>query len=575
MQRILEQVQKWHPEVRVVAYLDDTFLQGPEDKVVEAFRDVKMWGLQVGLEAQDGKCAAYAHGCKEAAARVAAELRFAGVNEDGIVAAGCPIGTDTFVAQQANACADKVVSEIELLMSLDVSAQIKLALLRKSLQMKVSHLARCAPFPLIQPALQKSEEAVLKSVMQIMGRQEEQVDVEQMRLPLRLGGLGLQHLTASDGLTCRAAFLSAAALTQTAMREGDESLQPFTGRFAAAARQELEQHWEHMQGACLCSGECRCNENAGTTLDEALQSGGLPDLQRAVSQQLATLQANCLLDKYKQQLDDPDRRDGAKEHLARLFSVQHPVATAWLSVLPTKQPWTLTDETVRTALQFMLGASPGPKPQEYFVCLCNQQTSNCHHAMTCPKFAGYRTSRHNFIQQMVRYVFSSAGLASSIEPQEKHLKGLQPGDTGYGQRGDILVPLMDDILNIDVSVTHPASQEYRDAACRRPGAAAERRDTKKMNDHAKDGTSGYSFIPFSIESYGRLGKPAEQLLKEVAEKASSTGMCDRNDFLQWSYREISVRLIKGNARIFQVFCQVLSRGVGKDFVLGQEEPGHD
>ncbi len=252
--------------------------------------------------------------------------------------------------------------------------------------------------------------------------------------------------------------------------------------------------------------------------------------------------------------------------------MQHVVATAWLNVLPTKDPWVLDDATVKSALRFMLGVSPGLTGRSYFRCLCNQHTSSCHHAMSCPKLAGYRTSRHNFLQQLVRYVFCSAGLASSIEPLERHLKDLQPGDAGYGKRGDILVPLMDDILNVDLSVTHPASQEYRNAACRAPGAAAERRDKMKRDDHAKNGTQGYCFCPFTIETYGRLGKPAEQLLKEVAERAASTGTCERNAFLEWAHREISVRLVRGNARIFKVFCDALTRGVGSDFQMGQEVP---
>ena len=55
------------------------------------------------------------------------------------------------------------------------------------------------------------------------------------------------------------------------------------------------------------------------------------------------------------------------------------------------------------------------------------------------------------------------------------------------------------------------------------GTAAAARDKRKRRDHAHDGTPGYTFVPFSIESYGRLGVEADKLLKDWATWAASTG----------------------------------------------------
>jgi hypothetical protein len=64
--------------------------------------------------------------------------------------------------------------------------------------------------------------------------------------------------------------------------------------------------------------------------------------------------------------------------------------------------------------------------------------------------------RHNHIQSMVQFGSSAAGHSSSIEPQERHLKNLRVGDVGFGQRGNVLVSTWDDLVNVDITVPHPA-----------------------------------------------------------------------------------------------------------------------
>ena len=152
------------------------------------------------------------------------------------------------------------------------------------------------------------------------------------------------------------------------------------------------------------------------------------------------------------------------------------------------------------------------------------------------------------------------------------MQGLQCGDRGCGRKGDILVSTMEDLLNVDVSVTHPAGHSYRVGASKTPGAAAEERDKQKRRYHEQNGTPGYSFVPFSVESYGRLGRPAESLLKDMADRAASTGDCDRDCFLHWMRKEISLSLIRGNARVFRGYLGKLIRGTGEHYQPGDDIP---
>ena len=79
-------------------------------------------------------------------------------------------------------------------------------------------------------------------------------------------------------------------------------------------------------------------------------------------------------------------------------------------------------------------------------------------------------------------------------------------------------------------------------------------------------------MPFAIETYGRLGVEAVKLLKDWAKTAGEADMMDRNSHLVWMKREISVSLIKGNARLFKKFVGVLTRGIGQRFVEGMDVP---
>ena len=135
-------MQYGHELVRVISYLDDTFLQGPKEAVAAAYTDLSSLAAEIGLVMQPAKSTVYSPTTEHATA-LANKLGFV-VSKDGIMAAGCPIGTRAFVAERAKQSARKVVATVKALQDMDLPAQDKLLLLRKSLQLKVSHFARCA-----------------------------------------------------------------------------------------------------------------------------------------------------------------------------------------------------------------------------------------------------------------------------------------------------------------------------------------------------------------------------------------------------------------------------------------------
>ena len=88
----------------------------------------------------------------------------------GLVVAGCPVGKAEFIADGALGAYQEVEKLAQTLMELAPPVQDKLLIFRKSLQVKIAHLARSAPYELVAPALQRSEAAVRNAVLSLMGR---------------------------------------------------------------------------------------------------------------------------------------------------------------------------------------------------------------------------------------------------------------------------------------------------------------------------------------------------------------------------------------------------------------------
>jgi hypothetical protein len=92
-----------------------------------------------------------------------------------------------------------------------------------------------------------------------------------------------------------------------------------------------------------------------------------------------------------------------------------------------------------------------------------------------------------------------------------------------GGRGDILMALEAGMTVVDVSVTHTPSSTTRTAAAQTKGTAAGKRDEAKCQACNCLEPHGYHFVPFTVDSYGRQGKPALRLLARLSSRGVSRG----------------------------------------------------
>jgi hypothetical protein len=76
--------------------------------------------------------------------------------------------------------------------------------------------------------------------------------------------------------------------------------------------------------------------------------------------------------------------------------------------------------------------------------------------------------------------------------------------------------------------------------------AASQRDRQKRTAYARVEPNGYSFVPFSVVSYGRLGHPAMKLLQLLGDEAVGPGGVLRSVFVAGALWKLSTGLLRGN-----------------------------
>jgi hypothetical protein len=100
---------------------------------------------------------------------------------------------------------------------------------------------------------------------------------------------------------------------------------------------------------------------------------------------------------------------------------------------------------------------------------------------------------------------------------------------------------------VDVPVRHPPGVALQAASAARDAAAAAQRDAEKHRAYNQLAPDGYPLVPFSEETYGRLGKLAVALLGMLGPKAMRANPALSLQLLG----ELSVGLCKGDCLMHQ------------------------
>jgi hypothetical protein len=173
--------------------------------------------------------------------------------------------------------------------------------------------------------------------------------------------------------------------------------------------------------------------------------------------------------------------------------------------------------------------------------------------MSCASIPYSRVAqRHNAVVQCLAHLVRRSGVAAHIEPS------INPWGVPYegrNKRPDIIAIHQSGYLTIDVSITHPTSGGDLLKAATMPGAAAMARETAKRQTYAncpQTAVVGRAFVPFVLETSGRLGPEALRYLRELATRRyGAPPSTAKSQWVVWAASSISIAVQRGNATAFE------------------------
>ena len=261
-------------------------------------------------------------------------------------------------------------------------------------------------------------------------------------------------------------------------------------------------------------------------------------------------------------------------HAARLLSASDRHASVWMSDMGNERGVSLNASQYRLSFQILLGiplASPQP-------CSCGVTTSDCRHLLTCG--ASKRRAfldRHDLIANHLRALSVMAGAVATLLPRYCPQDGAansaidDPWVNAHGANAfkipDLKVVTGTMEAALDITIGYPGTKSNLASACVFPLTSALNAEKQKNEKYVRrveweqdlaasvrSGSfqirrTGCSFYPFALETNGAFGPSARLFLGKLAKNAESHNLFSRSEFLRMAYRDISVLLQRGNARV--------------------------
>lgn len=230
-------------------------------------------------------------------------------------------------------------------------------------------------------------------------------------------------------------------------------------------------------------------------------------------------------------------------HSAASLSASYSAARLPLTTLPEEPQLCMTNSEVHAMVKHRIAAITPINAPLHCRCDSTKQIRDTQHPHVCPlvrKNAVY--TRHQFILRTLDACARLAGAITTTSPPINFQRTANEGNI----IPDLFINTGTSKYMIDVSIIYPAADSHSALASTAQCAAATKRENEKREKYDRIAIrNGFIFVPFVIESFGAIGKCADQLIKELAN-------CT-NDASNSSYfkRRLSIALQRGNALIAQ------------------------
>ena len=247
-------------------------------------------------------------------------------------------------------------------------------------------------------------------------------------------------------------------------------------------------------------------------------------------------------------LDDDFRSRASRADTARLKSARAPSSGAWIMAIPSEPLLTLSPSAYSLATRHRLGLHPSDYMPSRCACGADPRLSHSH-AHACPKIRRRAANvRHGLIEQCIEFCGSEAGCLILTEDHTRRSEWPDqriffPPDPAWFSTGLVLS---------DVSVACPTAPSHIPNAQVVVGNVADIRARSKSDKYrAMAQELGAMVIPFTLETYGALGKSASDLLKRLVDAYSLLPNAPLSPaaFSVLIRQRVSVALQKGNALV--------------------------
>ena len=231
---------------------------------------------------------------------------------------------------------------------------------------------------------------------------------------------------------------------------------------------------------------------------------------------------------------------------ARLRSIQGRGAGAWIDAIPNSQKFALKPREFQLATFVRLGL-PVDSSKWISKCDCGKPLDlEGYHLLTC-KCGGGPMWTHNSIVNVWSECLSHLHVNHKKEPRERYCDSEDRPDIS------IIDPETGCDMELDVSLSHPWCVDILPNAAREDGAAAARREEKKVEKYKSKRLPGgviLNFVPLVMEHFGRWGLEAQKFLSYLSQLCKSINIdSSPQEFRCFWRRRFAIALQRCNARV--------------------------
>lgn len=422
---------------------------------------------------------------------------------------------------------------IQHLLHKGMPSQVAINLLRSVATARVSFMIGVTSPYIIQAQLKSLDELFLNALITKLklpsSLRSNQLALNQLRMPLRHGGLGIKSMITLGKITYYSNLIQSlpaiAHLRSAAERASDGTPLSLT---LSSLHQDLLNL--HMPTSALIPRDPKLLWTTHTST-----SAPAKKIQTLITRAIDLHIHNRVL------------ATATPEDKARLLSASNPAATIWLRTLPTEPALVLRNEQFTSVVSLLLNIKG-----DGVRCLCTPALVDpTTHFHTCPRFRHRAVIvRHDELVRTLIKIANEAGCTTQVEPQ--YSRDDPSGEASGNLRPDGTIHFPTSTVYVDVSVLHPSAPSHVTLAARGKLKSCAAREQSKISKYAAFAAQHHaSIVPAVMESYGAMGSLLVKLLKRIAKTAVSfnPNRVRYGQFLARAYALLSVALMKGNARV--------------------------